>query len=53
MSKLSLINRNEKRKLLVVKFSKKRLALQAIIDDPKASEETRYAARLKIGRAHV
>ncbi len=48
MSKLSLINRNEKRKLLVVKFSKKRLALQAIIDDPKASEETRYAARLKI-----
>ena len=48
MSKLSLINRNEKRKLLVVKFSKKRLALQAIINDPKASEETRYAARLKI-----
>jgi small subunit ribosomal protein S14 len=48
MSKLSLINRNEKRKALVVKFSKKRLALQAIIDDPKASEETRYAARLKI-----
>ena len=48
MSKLSLINRNEKRKVLVVKFSKKRLALQAIIDDPKASEETRYAARLKI-----
>jgi small subunit ribosomal protein S14 len=48
MSKLSLINRNEKRKMLVIKFSKKRLALQAIIDDPKASEETRYAARLKI-----
>ena len=39
---------NEKRKLLVIKFSKKRLALQAIIDDPKASEEVRYAARLKI-----
>jgi small subunit ribosomal protein S14 len=48
MSKLSLLNRNEKRKMLVIKFSKKRLALQAIIDDPKASEETRYAARLKI-----
>ena len=48
MSKLSLINRNEKRKMLVIKFSKKRLALQAIINDPKASEETRYAARLKI-----
>jgi small subunit ribosomal protein S14 len=48
MSKLSVLNRNEKRKLLVIKFSKKRLALQAIIDDPKASEEVRYAARLKI-----
>ena len=48
MSKLALINRNEKRKKLVVKFAKKRDALQAIVDDPKASEETRYAARLKI-----
>ena len=48
MSKLSLINRNEKRKKLVAKFSKKREALQAIIDDPKASDETRYEARLKI-----
>jgi small subunit ribosomal protein S14 len=43
-----LINRNEKRKKLVVKFAKKRDALQAIMNDPKASEETRYAARLKI-----
>ena len=48
MSKLALINRNEKRKKLVVKFTKKRDLLQAIVDDPKASEETRYAARLKI-----
>jgi small subunit ribosomal protein S14 len=48
MSKLALINRNEKRKKLVAKFSKKRDALQAIIDDPKASDETRYEARLKI-----
>ena len=48
MAKLSLINRNEKRKKLVAKFAKKRDALQAIIDDPKASDETRYAARLKI-----
>jgi small subunit ribosomal protein S14 len=48
MSKLALINRNEKRKKLVVKFAKKRDALQAIMNDPKASEETRYAARLKI-----
>ena len=48
MSKLSLINRNEKRKKLVAKFAKKRGSLQAIIDDPKASDETRYEARLKI-----
>jgi len=48
MSKLALINRNEKRKKLVAKYSKKREALQAIIDDPKASDETRFAARLKI-----
>ena len=48
MSKLALINRNEKRKKLVAKFTKKRDLLQAIVDDPKASEETRYAARLKL-----
>ena len=48
MSKLALINRNEKRKKLVAKFAKKRDALQAIVDDPKASDETRYEARLKI-----
>jgi small subunit ribosomal protein S14 len=48
MSKLALINRNEKRKKLVAKFAKKRDALEAIIADPKASDETRYEARLKI-----
>ncbi len=48
MAKLALINRNEKRKKLVAKFAKKRELLQAIIDDPKASDEARYEARLKI-----
>ena len=48
MSKLALINRNEKRKKLVKKFAKKRAALQSIVDDAKASEEVRFAARLKI-----
>jgi small subunit ribosomal protein S14 len=48
MAKLALINRNEKRKKLVSKFAKKREALQAILDDPKASDETRFEARLKI-----
>ncbi len=48
MAKLSLINRDQKRRALVKKFAKKRAALEAIIVDSKASEETRYAARLKL-----
>jgi small subunit ribosomal protein S14 len=48
MAKLAVINRNEKRKKLVAKYAKKRDTLQAILEDPKASEETRYEARLKI-----
>ena len=48
MAKLALINRNEKRKKLVAKYAKKRDFLQTIIADPKASDEARYEARLKI-----
>ena len=48
MAKLSLINRDQKRRALVKKYAKKRAALVAIIDDSKASDETRYAARLKL-----
>ncbi|MCC6196995.1 MAG: 30S ribosomal protein S14 [Burkholderiales bacterium] len=48
MAKLALINRNEKRKKLVSRFAKKRAALVAIMGDPKASDETRYEARLKL-----
>ena len=48
MSKLSLINRNEKRKKLVAKYSKKRAALEAIVANPKFSDEDRFAARVKI-----
>jgi len=48
MAKLSLINRNEKRKKLVARFAKKRAALVGIIDNQKASEETRFAARQKL-----
>jgi small subunit ribosomal protein S14 len=48
MAKLSLINRDQKRRALVKKFAKKREALEAILANPKASEEVRYAARLKI-----
>jgi small subunit ribosomal protein S14 len=48
MAKLSLINRDQKRRKLVKKFAKRREALVAIINDSKASEETRFAARLKV-----
>ena len=48
MAKLSLINRDQKRRALVKKFAKKREELEAILNNPKASEEVRYAARLKI-----
>ncbi|MFO1316617.1 MAG: 30S ribosomal protein S14 [Burkholderiales bacterium] len=48
MAKLALINRNEKRKKLVAKYAKKREFLKTIIADPKASDEARYEARLKI-----
>ena len=48
MAKLSLINRDQKRRALVKKYAKKREALTAILNNTKASEEVRYAARLKI-----
>ena len=48
MAKLALINRNEKRKKLVAKFAKKRAALKALIENPKLSDEDKFAARLKL-----
>jgi len=48
MAKLSLINRDQKRRKLVKKFAKKREELEAILNNPKASEDVRFAARLKI-----
>ncbi len=48
MAKLALINRQLKREALVKKYSAKRAALQAIIDDQSLSEEDRYQARLKL-----
>ena len=48
MAKLSLINRDQKRRALVKKYSKKRTALEAIIGDSKASDEVRFEARLKL-----
>jgi len=48
MAKLALINRDAKRRALVKKYAKKREALQAIVDNPKISDEDRFAARQKI-----
>ena len=48
MAKLSLINRDQRRRKLVKKFAKKREELEAILNNPKASEEVRFEARLKI-----
>ena len=48
MAKLATINRQLKREKLVAKFSKKRASLQSVIDNPRASDEDKYAARLAL-----
>lgn len=48
MAKLSVINRQQKREMLVKKFAAKRAALDKIVNDQSLSEEDRYQARLKI-----
>ena len=48
MAKLALINREAKRVKLAEKFSAKREALLAIINNASLSDEERYEARLKL-----
>ena len=48
MAKLSLINREKKREILVKKYAAKRAALKATIADQSKSEEERYEARLAL-----
>ena len=48
MSKLALINRQQKREKLVAKYAKRRAMLESVVDNARASEEDRYAARLKL-----
>lgn len=48
MAKLSLINREKKRAILVKKYSAKREALNKIIKNQSISESDRYEARLKL-----
>ena len=48
MAKTSLVNRNEKRRKTVKKLAGKRAELLAIANNPKAAQEERYEARLKL-----
>jgi len=48
MAKLSLINRENKRRKLVAKFAAKRTELKAIVANQKLSEDERMDARLKL-----
>ena len=48
MAKLSSINKNERRKKLVVKYAAKYAALKAVADDQNLDETERLIARLKM-----
>jgi small subunit ribosomal protein S14 len=48
MAKLSSINKNEKRKLLVKKYAGRYAKLKAIANDEKADDGDRLMARLKL-----
>jgi small subunit ribosomal protein S14 len=48
MAKLSLINREQKRRAAVKKFAAKRAALLAILNDVRAADEARSEAREKL-----
>jgi small subunit ribosomal protein S14 len=48
MAKTALINRNEKRRDTVKRLAAKRAELLAAANNPKAAQEERYEARLKL-----
>jgi small subunit ribosomal protein S14 len=48
MAKTAVVNRDQKRRLLVKKYAKKRAELLAIIGNVKVSDEERLAARRKL-----
>lgn len=50
MAKLSLINREGKRRALVKKYAKKRAALVSVVNDSKLGDEDRDAARMALQR---
>jgi len=48
MAKTAVVNRDQKRRLLVKKYAKKRSELLAIIGNVKVSDEERQAARRRL-----
>jgi len=48
MAKLAVINRDKKRREIVQKFKARRIALLETINNQKASDEDRDAARVKL-----
>jgi len=48
MAKTAVINRDQKRRLIVKKYAKRRAELLAMIANPKFSDEDRRAARRKL-----
>ncbi len=50
MAKKSSIERNKKRRAMVVRFANKRAELKAIADDLSRGPEERFAARMKLAK---
>lgn len=50
MAKLSMIEKNNRRKKLVKKFTNRRAALKAIIHNKENSDEVRFDAVLKLSK---
>ena len=48
MAKTAVVNREQKRRVLVKKYAKRRAELLALIDNPRVSDEQRLAARRKL-----
>jgi small subunit ribosomal protein S14 len=48
MAKTSMIEREKKRARIAAKFAAKREALKAVIQDPKASDDDKWAAQIKL-----
>jgi small subunit ribosomal protein S14 len=48
MAKLAVINREAKRRATVKKFAEKRKALLAMLQDPKATDDAKDQARVKL-----